>query len=192
MIKINLLPVRAEKKKETAKQQIAIAIISVVAVLCIAIAAYVVLLTKISAAKGDITRAESELQVLKAKIGEIDNIKKLQDEVKKKLDVLNQLRKGKAGPAKRLAKLSDTLPEKVWLTRYVEAGPRVSIAGIALNEDLIAEYMRNLLASNEFYNVELITSEQTEFGTEKIKLKRFELSCTLVPQIAEPKPAAKK
>ena len=177
MIKINLLPVRAVKKKETAKQQISILLISVVGVLAIALAIYSVTLAKISAAKDEIARSEQEIQRLKTKIGEINNIKKLQAEVKKKLDVLNQLRKEKTGPASRLAKLSDAVPDKLWLTKYAETGGNVSIAGVAPNEDLIADFMRNLHASGEFINVELMVSEQTVIGGEK--LKKFEVTCSL-------------
>ena len=81
MIRINLLPVRAAKKKETVKQQATIAISSIVAVLLIFVALYSVTLGKISGTKNDITSAEGEIQQLKKKIGEIDNLKKLQAEV---------------------------------------------------------------------------------------------------------------
>jgi type IV pilus assembly protein PilN len=190
MIKINLLPVRAVKKKETAKQQIFIFIISVVGVLLIAVAIYSVTLAKIGSAKAEIGRSEEELQRLKTKIGEIDNIKKLQAEVKKKLDVLNQLRKEKTGPANRLGKLSDVAPDKLWLTKYAETGGNVSIAGIAFNEDLIADFMRSLQASGEFANVELMVSEQTEISG--VKLKRFEITCSIKSLKKEEPAAAQK
>ncbi len=189
MIRINLLPVRAIKKKETAKQQVVILVFSVCALLAIGIAVFTVLQTKIVMAKNEIANSEKELQQLKAKIGEIENIKKLQDEVKKKLDVLNQLRKDKAGPANRLAKLSEALPDKVWLTRYNENGSNVSLAGIAYTEDLIAEFMRNLQATEYFANVELLVSQQTEING--VKAKQFELSC-LIKSGPQPQPQPQK
>jgi type IV pilus assembly protein PilN len=139
-----------------------------------------VTLAKISAAKEEISKSEDEIRRLKEKIGEINNLKKLQAEVQKKLDILNQLRQNKTGPSKRLAKLSDAVPEKTWLTRYAENGNDISLAGVAFNEELIAEFMRNLQASGEFTNVELLVSEQTEIGG--MKAKRFELSCILKPR----------
>jgi type IV pilus assembly protein PilN len=177
MIKINLLPVRAAKKKETLQQQLSIAGLSVAGVLIIAGVIYSVTLTKISTTKDEISRSETELQTLKKKIGEIDNLKKLQTEVKKKLDILNHLRKEKTGPATRLARISDIVPEKMWLTKYAENGASVSISGIAFSEELIAEFMRSLQASAEFGNVELQVSEQTDIGG--IKAKKFDLSCTI-------------
>ncbi|HEY6871489.1 MAG TPA: PilN domain-containing protein [Geobacteraceae bacterium] len=177
MIKINLLPVRAAKKKETAKQQLAIFVVSLVTVVALAAAAYSMELVKIKSAKDDIDKSEKEVQRLKTVIGEIDNIKKLQDEVKKKLEVLNHLRQEKTGPALRLAKLSDATPDKLWLTKYSENNGIVSISGVAVNEELIAEFLRNLQASNDFVNVELQVSEQTEISG--IKAKKFDIACVL-------------
>ena len=187
MIRINLLPVRAAKKKETARQQATIAILSLVGVLVIFFALYSITLGKISGTKNEISSTENEIQQLKKKIGEIDNIKKLQAEVKKKLDILAQLRKEKTGPAMRLATLSDAVPEKLWLTKYSEGtGGTVSISGIAFNEELIADFMRRLQASSDFMNVELQVSEQTEVsGT---KLKKFDISCVLKGQRKEEPP----
>lgn len=190
MIKINLLPVRASKKKETAKQQLAIAVIAIVGVAVAGLSVFSVTLAKISTTKSTIESSEKELQTLKAKIGEIDNIKKLQEAVKKKLDVLDRLRKEKAGPATRLAKLSDAIPEKLWLTKYSESADKLSIGGIAFTEELIAEFIRNLQATNEFSNIELLYSEQVDSGG--VKAKKFELSCTLSSAKKEEPAAAPK
>jgi type IV pilus assembly protein PilN len=177
MIKINLLPVRATKKKESAKQQVYIFAIALAVYVGLGFLLFSYEMVKIKATNDDIKRSTQELQHLKTVIGEIDNIKKLKDEVTKKLDILNRLRKEKTGPAIRLAKLSDAAPEKVWLTKYAETGAKVSISGVALNEDLIASFMRNLQATDDFIDVELLVSEQKEING--IKLKRFDITCML-------------
>jgi type IV pilus assembly protein PilN len=182
MIKINLLPVRAAQKKETARQQVSILFLSIVAVLVICLGIYSVTLAKIKTAKDEIKKSEQEIKSLKDKIGEINNIKKFQDEVRRKLGILDQLRRDKTGPATRLAELSDAVPEKVWLTKYSERGRNISLAGTALNEDLIAEFMRNLEASKDFGNVELLVSEQKDI--KGLKVKNFEISCVLKPHTA--------
>lgn len=187
MIKINLLPVRATKKKESAKQQLLIFIVTLVAFLAVAMAVYSVTLIRIKSAKNDIEKSDQEIQRLKKVIGEIDNIKKLKEDVKKKLDVLNRLRKEKTGPAIRLAKLSEATPEKLWLTKYVESGTNISIAGIAFNEELIAAFLRNLQSSGEFANVELQVSEQVELSG--VKAKKFDVSCSLQVAKKEEPPA---
>jgi type IV pilus assembly protein PilN len=191
MIKINLLPVRATQKKESAKQQVYIFVFALAAFVGLGILLYSYEMIKIKATNDDIKRSTQELQRLKTVIGEIDNIKKLKDEVKKKLDILNRLRKEKTGPAIRLAKLSDATPDKVWLTKYTETGGNVMISGVAFNEDLIANFMRNLQATDDFINVELLVSEQKEVSG--IKVKRFDISCTLNPNTKdEPQQQPKK
>ena len=99
MIKINLLPVRAAKKKETAIQQITIFCFSIVLVAVILMALYGLKLGQISSTKNDISSANIKINELKAKIGKLEELKKFKEQVKKKLDVLTQLRKNKTGPA---------------------------------------------------------------------------------------------
>lgn len=187
MVRINLLPVRASKKKETAKQQVMIFVLTLVGTLVACGVIYSLTLAKIATTKQEISKSEQEIAALKVKIGEIDNIKKLQEEVKRKLDVLNQLRKNKTGPASRLAHISDAVPERVWLTKYVESSASISMAGVAYNEDLIADFMRNLMATGDFTDVELRVSEQYEVVG--VKAKKFELSCALKP-LQPPAPKA--
>lgn len=68
-------------------------------------------------------------------------------------------------------------PDQLWLTSYAEAGSDIKISGIALNEDLIAAFLRNIEASSDYMNVELLVSEQKEI--EGAKIKRFDISCKL-------------
>lgn len=177
MIKINLLPYRASKKKEALRQQLVVMGAILVMVLLAIGVVFSVTLGKLRSTKAEITKSENELQTLKMKIGEIDNLKKLQAEVQKKLDVLSQLRKEKAGPATRLARISDMVAERMWLTKYQEASGSVSISGLAYSEDLIADFMRKMQSSPEYANVELQISEQQEVAG--LKLKKFDLVCQL-------------
>lgn len=185
MIKINLLPVRAAKKKETAIQQFAIAGVVVVLIALIVTSLYVVKQVQVAAAKDDITSANNKINELKTKIGKLEELKTLKEQVKKKLDVLSQLRKNKTGPAQRLASLSDLTPDQLWLTNYSESGQDIKISGIAFTEDLIAQFMKVLEASNDFMAVELVVSEQTVVAEKK--LKKFDITMKL--ESAAPQPA---
>ena len=179
MIKINLLPVRAARKKETALQQIILFCVSLLLVLVVIVTMYIVERMHIATTISDIAAANTKINDLKSKIGKLEELKALKAQVKKKLDVLTQLRKNKAGPAHRLATLSDITPDQLWLTAYSENNNDIKISGFAFSEDLLAGFMRNLEASSEYMGVELIVSEQSEQGG--IKLKRFELTCKLRP-----------
>ncbi len=174
MIRINLLPVRAAKKKETALQQIFILVAGIVIVLVVIGTMWGIKLGQISRVNNEITAANAKINELKAKIGKLDEIKKLKDEVKKKLDVLALLRKNKTGPASRLATLSDVTPDQLWLEKYKENADQISISGLAFNEELIAQFIRALEASAQYEKVELLVSEQKDVSGNK--LKRFDLT----------------
>lgn len=191
MIRINLLPVRAAKKKETAVQQMVIAGVVIVLIALIVTSLYLVKRVQITTTKSDISAANAKINELKTKIGKLEELKTLKAQVKKKLDVLAQLRKNKTGPAQRLATLSDLTPDQLWLTGYSEKDADIKISGIANTEELIALYMKALEASADFMAVELIVSEQMEMaGT---KLKKFDITMKLESAAAPPtNPAAAK
>lgn len=177
MIKINLLPVRAAKKKETTRQQVSIFIMTIVGSVMICLTLYTMVLAKIGAAKDEAEKTGQQIQQLKSKIGEIENIKKLQADVKNKLEVLNKLRKEKAGPVTRLAILTDAVPDKLWLTKYSETAGTIALSGYSTSEDNIAIFMTSLQKMPEFTNVELLVSEQAEVA--KTKVKKFDISMKL-------------
>lgn len=179
MIKINLLPVRAAKRKETARQQAVILVGTLILVLLLALGAYSYLLIRISSTKDEISKAEQELTELKAKIGKINELEKLKAEVTKKLVVLNQLRREKTGPVNRLLTISHNVPDRLWLTRYSESGTNVALSGVAFTEELIADFMRRIEQSPDFMKVELVVSEQVMISG--MKLKKFELRFSLEP-----------
>lgn len=189
MIKINLLPVRAAKKKETAVQQIVIfcAVLAVVAATVLTL--YFVKRVQVADTKNEISAANSKISELKAKIGKLEELKTLKEQVKKKLNVLAQLRKNKKGPAQRLATLSDVAPDQLWLTGYNENGMNVKVTGVAYTEELIAQFMRALEASPDYMSVELVVSEQTLIAN--TKLKKFDIAMKveseLPPQPETPK-----
>lgn len=184
MIKINLLPVRAAKKKETALQQIVIFAVVIVFFAAVVMSLYFVKRVQISSARNDVSAANAKINELKVKIGKLEELKALKEQVKKKLDVLALLRKNKSGPAQRLATLSDMTPDRLWLSGYSESGESVRINGLAYSEELIAQFIRALEASDDFINVELVVSEQAEVaGT---KLKKFDITMKLEPPVQSP------
>ena len=61
MIRINLLPLRASRKKETVRQQVSILVLSLIGVLLVGICLYLLLLAKISTATAQIDSSEAEI-----------------------------------------------------------------------------------------------------------------------------------
>ena len=106
MIKINLLPVRAAKKKETLRQQISIAVMSLVFILIIIGYLDFTIGKKIVEVNTQLATAGEELTKTKAQIGEVSKFKEAKKVLENKLGVIEALKKGKAGPVKMLDELS--------------------------------------------------------------------------------------
>ncbi|MBI4746422.1 MAG: PilN domain-containing protein [Deltaproteobacteria bacterium] len=174
MIKINLLPVRAAKKKETLRQQISVAVMSLFLVL-IALGYFHFRIVKdIAEATAKIAFTEGELQKTKSQIGEVSRFKEAKKVLEDKLGVIATLKKGKAGPVKMLDELSRVTPEKLWLVSFKEHGGGINIEGTAISNEVIAQFMTELEKSSSFKDIELVVTEQTEQAG--LKLKKFSLT----------------
>ncbi len=184
MIKINLLPVRAAKKKETLRQQISVAVMSLVLVLIIIGYFHFRIVKNIAEVTAKIASTEQELQKTKAQIGEVSKFKEAKKVLENKLGVIESLKKEKAGPVKMLDELSSVTPEKLWLNSFKEQGGGINIEGMAISEEVIAQFMTELEKSSNFKDIELVVTEQTE--QVGLKLKKFSLTGKLETEVAAP------
>jgi type IV pilus assembly protein PilN len=178
MIKINLLLARKEKKKAGMRKEFIILILSIV-LLVVGLGVIQYLLEK---EKDDtlaqISTTKKEIAYYKSLTTEVTKAKEAQKTLQEKLNIINTLRKEKAGPAKVLDELSIDKPEKIHLESVKKEGSKLGIEGIALDDETIANFMTNLRKSKLFKNVDLIVSEQVEQS--KLKLKKFILSCEII------------
>ena len=178
MIKINLLLARKEKKKVGMRKEFIVLILSVV--LLVMVLAFVQ--WRLEKEKDDtlaqISTTKKEIAYYKSLTTEVTKAKEAQKTLQEKLNIINSLRKEKAGPAKVLDELSIDKPEKIHLESVKKEGSKLGIEGIALDDETIANFMTNLRKSKLFKNVDLIVSEQVEQS--KLKLKKFILSCEII------------
>lgn len=186
MIRINLLPVKAAQKKIQLRNQAIIAVVTILLVCGGCLAVYSSLQSEISAVKKEISKNNAEIKALEKKIGEVNKFKKLQEELKNKLDVLASLKSAKSGPVHLMDDLITALPEKLWVTDYKEKGGTISISGVGLDEEDVANFMTNLDKSPYYQNVVLkVTKQKTQDG---LKLQDFDLTCQIQKQKPAPAP----
>jgi type IV pilus assembly protein PilN len=178
MIKINLLLARKEKKKVGMRKEFIVLILSVVLLVMV----LVFIQWRLEKEKDDtlaqISTTKKEIAYYKSLTTEVTKAKEAQKTLQEKLNIINTLRKEKAGPAKVLDELSIDKPEKIHLESVKKEGSKLGIEGIALDDETIANFMTNLRKSKLFKNVDLIVSEQVEQS--KLKLKKFILSCEII------------
>jgi type IV pilus assembly protein PilN len=164
MIRINLLPVRAARKKESVRFQLTVAGLITFFVFALSLAGYFTLRGEASSLSEDITRGNQELEELKKKIGELSKIKEQKRVVEEKLHVIDSLKAAKTGPVKLFKNLSDAVPEHAWLQSMKEDGHIVVLQGYAADDETVAEFMRRLQKIADLGAVEL---EVAQRATEK-------------------------
>lgn len=171
MIKINLLPVRLAKKKETARRQISIASLLTVFLMILMGGFYLSKASEIRKLKADIDSSNQELERLKKEIGELSRLKEEKKVIEEKLNIVRQLEKNKTGPVRLLDDIVKAIPEKVWLESLKDSDTTTIMTGFAISEEMIAEFMRGLERSPNLSRVVLEISQKTDKGG--IKLKGF-------------------
>ncbi|NOZ84708.1 MAG: hypothetical protein GXP49_00290 [Deltaproteobacteria bacterium] len=178
MIRINLLPVKAARKREYGQQQL---ILFVVILLGIGVALYTWYdyeEQQIEKLKSEISEVRKEIKRLENVIGEVKQIKEKKAELQKRLDVIDTLKRGKTGPVRMMDDLSQRIPKKVWLVELSQDGTEISMHGAAMNNEVIANFLRALEKSPYFKNVKLHTVKHKKAGS--LEYKEFELACSVV------------
>lgn len=165
MIRINLLPVRAAKKREYGRQQI------VLFVLLLIIAGignffwYGRVESELSALDRQIASTKAEIAQLEKTIGEVKSIKEDKKALEDKLKILDTLKKGRTGPVKVMDELATIIPQKVWITDYAENNGGVTMTGAALAYEDLSTFSKKLKASHHFTNITIKTARQRSDGT---------------------------
>lgn len=177
MIRINLLPVKAAQKKEQLRNQLIVLFVAIVIVVAGCFVVHYSVQSEIDTVNQEIKKNNAEIKSLQKKIGEVKKFKALQAELKNKLEVLKSLKEAKSGPVHLMDDLIDSLPESLWITDYKEKTGKITIKGMALSEDDVADFMTNLDASAYYSNVILKVLKQKD--QDGLKLKIFELLCQI-------------
>jgi type IV pilus assembly protein PilN len=188
MIRINLLPVRAAKKKESARMQVTIAVLITLFVAAISLLVYSRFAGELAQIKNDIATAESELNALKARVGELAKLKDQKRVLEDKLKIVRELESARSGPVRTFTKISESVPEKAWIETFEEKGRSLTIQGFAAYDDVIADFMRRLKA-NGFSPVELEVAQRDTKRGNGMELVSFTLKIEKPksgPEIAKP------
>lgn len=180
MIRINLLPVRAAQKKERLRSQATILGLSVIGTTAVCVLVWMSLSSKVDATQTEIKAKNAEIARLKKTIGEVDQFKKLQNDLRGKLDILATLKSNRSGPVRLLDELSKVIPEKVWVSSFTESAGAISFSGAGLTEESVADFMRKLEDSAYYMNVELEVLEQKTLDGRDTQA--FKIRCTVERQ----------
>lgn len=178
MIRINLLPVRAEKKRESLRQQ-AILAAAVLALLGAGIlGVHVTLGSDITDLEQSIAKRKAEISRLQKDIGKVAEYKKKKRDLEEKISVISGLEARQRGPSQILHELAVIIPEKMWLESAKDNGGSLSLEGVAIDNQTIAQFMTKLEASPWFEAVRLEVTRQVSRGS--ASLKSFSIKANVV------------
>ena len=181
MIKINLLPFRAARKKENIRQQVSIFLLSIIFVALSMYSYNMSLNNKIKDYNVKIENIKNEAAKYDKIVKEIANIKNKLDVLNKKTGVIKKLEIARKEPVHLLDKMTATIiPNRMWFTNLEAKGKIVTIKGFALDNKTVADFMTRLEDSKLFVSVNLTTIKQPK-NNKYPNLKEFVISCNKMP-----------
>ena len=178
MIRINLLPVRAARKKEEVQRQLVVFALFLGAVLLVGIGYLQTQRSSLARVQDENRLLEEEIANLKKIIGEVDEYKAQQALLEQKLQVIASLKANKTGPVHLLDELALRIPEKLWLESIEESAGRVTLRGVSINNEVIATFMNKMEESQYFRDVYLVSIQARDTGEHK--LKEFTITSSLI------------
>jgi type IV pilus assembly protein PilN len=179
MIRINLLPVRAFKRKENVRRQVSVYFLTILFMAGVIAFVFFHYQGVIRDLNNDKKALETEEKALAAKVKEVQQLQSEEDDLKAKLGIIARLEKQRRGPVRILDEISKRIPaQKAYLLDMSQSKGRLTLKGVAMDNETIALFMSNLEASDFFRDVELVRSAQ-EIRND-IRLKSFSVNCTIV------------
>lgn len=91
-----------------------------------------------------LVQKQAEAKRLEAIIKEVDNYKKQKESLKTRIDLINQLKQNQKGPARLMDRISQDLPDLVWLDKMSVIGNTVTLDGRGLNPNAIANFVESI------------------------------------------------
>jgi Tfp pilus assembly protein PilN len=103
---------------------------------------------------------QAEADRLQAIIKQVDEYTKRKESLQRRIDLINQLKQNQKGPVKIMDRVSQDLPDLVWLDRMSMSGGLVAIGGRGLNPNAIANFVDNVKNDPLFEEPELSSVTQ--------------------------------
>lgn len=194
MIRVNLLPTKAVVKVAPAKTQLMVMGGAVLLSLIVLFLWAGSLSGKLKKLDQDITKKKAELVEVQASLKKLEDIKKVNEDVKKKLDVIQKIEESRTGPVWVMDQLSDATTrfavkdyntgkvsyvyrdDVVFLTAMKIDKGQITMDGMAVNNTYLVAFLNNLkVKSDVFTNIALKSSETTNY--QKAVIRKFKLTC---------------
>ena len=181
MIRINLAPVEARSRRQSFSFPVPSFNLGILFAIVYAVALggigyyYLSLKAEETRVAADVDRLTRELTSLKATLGQGANVKGQLTEVKRRVDILEELTKSQGKPIALLDTFADTVPRDLWITSLEQKESLLKLSGTAFSTTAVSDFMANLKGSGKFKDVDIVISRQAIDKTPS--LVTFEVTC---------------
>jgi len=177
MIRINLLPVKELVAAVQRRREMTIGVVVLSLAALLLIAAYLQQTWQISALSSELTTLRSDIQLINAKVKQVGDLQNKIKELNNKYGVIADLTKKKSGPVGVMESLSSATPSRLWLTEFKETAGKLTINGLAVDNQTVADFLKALAATAYYRDVELV--ETTQVAQDPGPFKKFSIRTTL-------------
>ena len=145
MIKINLLPFRAARKRENVRHQVSVYLLCMLFLFCLMGYLHMFLGSQLARLNATEESLQKELKTYETITREIAKLKKDTKDLNAKLGVIENLEKQRVGPVLLLAEIARAVPlDRLWLNSVLETGGRLTLQGTAMDNHTVALFMTQL------------------------------------------------
>mgnify|MGYP000033782763 CR=1 FL=1 len=176
MIRINLLPYWEFKKQTKSRRALVIFVSACVIFAVLLISFHMYMVMRLSRIESETAAARARLEDLTKATAGLDQYKMDMDTFRKKIDVIEKLEKGRTRSADVMELFSkQNIRGQMWLTFLSRNEEALRVEGMAMNNAVVADYMKNLEKTGVFRSVDLLSAKQA--AVSGVKLMNFMLSC---------------
>lgn len=133
---------------------------------------------KIKSLQNQISETKQKIETSQVEMEKINKLKEEKKEVEKKLNLIKELKSKQKGPAPLLNQLSLIIPDETWLSCLATKGPQLTLEGMSLTANNVADFMKSLENTRVLTQIELDKTEQESMADNK-KVQRFKITCNL-------------
>jgi type IV pilus assembly protein PilN len=161
MIRINLLPLKETERAIGRRQQMSLVVLGVLIALGIMVVPFLMQGRRLAQLERQTEQVNREIQQFNQQVREVRELDRLKVEVQTKLRIIQDLNEKRVGPARVFDHLSVATPDNLWLIDFNEVKGSATVTGLALDNETIASFMRQLQDSPYFFGVDLVETSRT-------------------------------
>lgn len=174
MIRINLIPHRAEFRKKQIIEYITVFVSSILLVVAIVVVIDIWSTQELTDLQAEQALLKTQNAQLSKKIGELRNLDSLRKDVEGKLQIVDELQAGRFRSLNTLVAVAETIPQNIWLISLKDNAGSLSLTGLGESSKAVANFMRALETSVYFDNVRLTVDKESQ--AEGVHVRQFELT----------------